>query len=59
MKYGLVKLLIQAFPESGTTQDEHGMFLLHYTDMKRATDISIDAVSVLADEFPESCFIAK
>jgi hypothetical protein len=59
MTYGLVRLLIQAFPESSTTQDEHGMFPLHYADMKRATDISIDAISVLADEFPKRYIIVK
>jgi hypothetical protein len=55
----LVKLLILAFPESGTTQDEHGMVPLHYACMKRASDISMDIVTVLADEFLKICTITN
>lgn len=54
----LVKLLIQAFPESGTTQDKHGMVPLNYACMKTVSDISMD-ITVLADEFPKSCTIAN
>lgn len=55
----LVNLLIQAFPESGTMQDDYGMVPLHYACLKSAADISMDIIMVLADDFPESCHITN
>lgn len=53
----LIKLLLQAFPESCTMQDEYGMIPLHYAcscaKMNSGKE-SMDIISVLLEEYPDT-----
>lgn len=55
----LITLLLQAFPESCTMQDTHGMTPLHYSCMKSTAELSIHTVMLLIDGNPESCSIVN
>jgi ankyrin repeat protein len=55
--FHLIKLLLQAFPESCVTQDASGMTPLHYACSKSAEFISINVVMLLFDTNPVCCAI--
>jgi ankyrin repeat protein len=50
----LVKLLLQAFPESIKEIDRNGLAPLHYACLKKAADISIDVVLSLLAAHPSA-----